>query len=127
MQDDNPIKEATYRVLKTVASPLHFFALAILCLTSIVIALSVRSILPADITQQIIFAAFILLIVLLLMVAVLVIFWPKKLIFDREAHLVTMREHLGDSELPAQYYSGSLPNVKAPKLLAHDGKKGEKR
>lgn len=114
-------KESAYRVIKTVASPLRFFAVAAIVLGAIIIVLAWKSSLPPDVTVTIITVAFFVLLVLIILVAILVIFWPKKLVFDQEAHLTVLREKLGDNELPITYEQGALPNVAATKIIAHEG------
>lgn len=115
------LKEGAYKVVKTVASPLRFFAVASIVLGAVIIALAWKSALPADITIWIIGIAFVVLMALIVLVAVLVVFWPKKLVFDQEAHLTVMRERLGDSELPSPYSAGMLPNISAPEILDNKG------
>ena len=111
------LKEGAYRVVKTVASPLRFFAVASIVLGAVIIALAWKSVLPADITVWVIGIAFIVLLALIILVAILVVFAPKKLVFDQEAHLTVLRERLGDSELPSSYSAGMLPNISAPDVL----------
>lgn len=117
----NNIRESAYRVIKTVASPLRFFAVAAIVLGLIIIVLAWKSSLPPEVTVNIITVAFIVLLVLIMLVAVLVVFWPKKLVFDQEAHLTVLREKLGDNELPILYEPGALPNVSAPQSITHEG------
>ena len=80
-------REGIYKVVRTVASPLRFFAAAVAALTVIIVTLSVRSTLPAEVTKTLIIIAFAALILLVGIVTFLVIFFPKKLVFDQEAHL----------------------------------------
>ena len=94
----NNISAGMYRVLKFVATPLRFFALAITLLTSIIIVLAWKSALPADLTSDLIRIAFLVLISIIGLVTILVIFFPKKLVFDQEAHLTVLREQLGDND-----------------------------
>ncbi len=115
-------KESLHQVLKTVASPLRFFAVAALALTAIIVVLSWKSILPAELTATLIIIAFGALILLILCVTLLVIFFPKKLVFDQEAHLTVLREKLGDSELPHLYIPGQLVSTEPPPSLPN--KKG---
>ena len=110
-------REGVQRVVKTVASPLRFFAVAAVALAGIIIALGMRSTLPGDLTARLITIAFGALIVLILVVSILVVFFPKKLVFDQEAHLTVLRERLGDSELGAAYLPGTLPSVEPQGLL----------
>lgn len=102
-------QEGLHQVVKTVASPLRFFAVAAVALTLIVVVLAWKSSLPANVTQNLISIAFGSLIFLIFVVAYLVIFHPKKLVFDQEAHLIVLRERLGDNELTEDYYAGQLP------------------
>lgn len=114
-------KESLYQVLKTVASPLRFFAVAAVALTTIIVVLAWKSILPPELTATLITVAFGALILLILCVTFLVIFYPKKLVFDQEAHLTVLREKLGDSELSIGYFSGQLPSTEPPPALPHKG------
>ena len=118
-------KEGLYKVIKTVASPLRFFAVVVGLMVFLIFGLAWKSTLPADITAKMIFCAFVVLIVLLVIVTILVICFPKKLTFDQEAHLTMLREKLGDSELPSTYFPGALPNVEANavKVISQGDKK----
>ena len=116
----NNVKENAYRIIKFVASPLRFFAVSIVALGLIIIGLAWKSSLPSDTTEELIVVAFIVLLFLIFCVLFLVIFFPKKLVFDQEAHLAVMREQLGDSELPRLYDSGSLPKVSAGNPLPRE-------
>lgn len=102
-------REGIYRIVKTVASPLRFFAIAAVALTAVIVALAWKSILPPTTTERLIVVAFAALIVLIGVVTYLVIFHPKKLVFDQEAHLTVLRERLGDNELGTTYITGMLP------------------
>lgn len=102
-------REAVRSVLKTVAAPLQFFAVAILALTGVVIALVWKSALPHELTVQLTVAALVMVFALIFLVTVLVIFFPRKLVFDKEAHLIVMRERLGDNEVSEPYLGGMLP------------------
>lgn len=115
------IRESAYRVIKTVASPLRFFAVSAIVLGAIIIVLALKSSLPPEVTVTIITVAFAVLLALIFVVAILVIFWPKKLVFDQEAHLTVLREKLGDNELPISYEPGVLPNVSATHVITHEG------
>ncbi|MFB4202296.1 hypothetical protein ACEZHJ_00695 [Arhodomonas sp. KWT2] len=115
------VRESAYRVIKTVASPLRFFAVAAISLALIIIVLAWKSSLPPEVTVSIITAAFIVLLILIVLVAILVVFWPKKLVFDQEAHLTVLREKLGDNELPVLYEPGALPNVSASNAIDQQG------
>ncbi len=114
------IREGAYRVIKTVASPLRFFAVAAIVLGAIIVVLAWKSALPPDVTVILITIALVVLLVLLVLVAILVIFFPKKLVFDQEAHLTVLREQLGDSELPSSYLPGALQNVPATSALTDE-------
>ncbi len=111
----NNIKESAYKIIKTVASPLRFFAVMAVILCIIIVALSWKSSLTQETTEEIIKIAFYMLMGLILLVTILVIFFPKKLVFDQEAHLTVLRENLGDSELISSYEPGRLTNVSAIK------------
>jgi len=110
-------REGFYKIVKTVASPLRFFAVVAVSLTVLIIALAWKSSLPAEVTSTLIIVAFGTLIILIGVVGFLVIFYPKKLVFDQEAHLTVLREHLGDSELRVLYFPGQLPNVEPPNQI----------
>jgi len=116
------VKEAVYKLVKLVASPLRFFAVALLLLAGIIIFLAWKSTLPAEVTANLIYLAFAVFILLLLLVCILVIAFPKKLTFDQEAHLTVLRERLGDHELSVTYFSGTIPVVE-PKVALDDAKK----
>ena len=113
-------REGAYRVIKTVASPLRFFAVAAIVLGAIIIVLAWKSALPPDVTVNIITVAFVVLLILIILVGILVVFFPKKLVFDQEAHLTVLREKLGDNELPMPYEPGVLPNVSATDCISHE-------
>jgi len=117
-------KESIYRIVKTVASPLRFFAVAAISLTAIVLVLAWKSALPPEVTERLIVIAFAALLLLIGIVTLLVIFWPKKLVFDQEAHLTVLRERLGDSELGITYVSGALPAVETPRQLPRESESG---
>ena len=111
------IREGIYRVVKSVASPLHFFAAAVIIMGGIIVVLAWKSTLPPQLTVQLITSAFFVLLALILLVTILVIFFPKKLIFDQEAHLTMLREQLGDNEIPL---AGVPPNVRAPNVITNE-------
>ena len=113
------ITKIAYKVIKTVSSPLHFFAVAVIALCAIIVVLAWKSSLPPDVTVIIITVAFIVLLILIILVFILVVFYPKKLVFDQEAHLTVLRENLGDNELPMSYESGALPNMAATEVITH--------
>lgn len=110
-------KVSLHQVVKTVASPLRFFAVAAVALTAIVLVLAWKSLLPAETTATLIVIAFGALIFLIAVVTFLVIFFPKKLVFDQEAHLSVLRERLGDHELKDTYFLGQLPNTQPSAVL----------
>jgi len=116
----NNVKENAYRIIKSVASPLRFFAISIIVLGLIIVGLAWKSTLPPNTTETLILVAFAVLIILIFSVFFLVMFSPKKLVFDQEAHLAVMRERLGDSELQRLYDAGSLPKVSAGKALPRE-------
>jgi hypothetical protein len=105
------LKEGVYTVVKTVATPLRFFAVALVVLGAVVITLAWKSTLPAELTTRVIYVCLGAMIILVVIVMILVIWYPKKLTFDQEAHLTVLRERLGDSELPMMYFAGTLPPV----------------
>ena len=110
------VREGLYRVVKNVATPLHFFAIVAIILGAIICSLSFSN-LPPDLTTSLIKNTFIVLIILIAVVGFLIIFFPKKLIFDKEAHLTVLREKLGDSEFPVPYEAGDHPPISASKFL----------
>lgn len=118
------IREAAHRTIRSVASPLRFFALAVGVLGAIIVVLAWKSALPPDVTVHIIYVASATLLFLIILVAVLIMFYPKKLVLDQEAHLAVMRERLGDSELPMSYEARDLPRVAAPRAIS-GGEKNE--
>ena len=113
----NDIREAAHRTIRSVASPLRFFALAVGVLGAIIVVLAWKSSLPPDVTVNIIYVASAMLLILIILVAILIMFFPKKLVFDQEAHLAVLREGLGDSELPMSYEPRDLPKVAAPRTI----------
>ena len=78
-----------------------------------------NSSLPSEVTVWIISTSFRMLVGIISLVTVLVIFFPKKLTFDKEAHLTVMRENLGDNELP-MYMPGTMPNITAPPRITQE-------
>lgn len=117
-------REGWYKLVKTVASPLRFFAVAAVALTALIIALAWKSTLPSEVTSTLIIIAFAALILLIVIVTFLVVFYPKKLVFDQEAHLTVLRERLGDSELKVLYLPGELPSMEPPvQITDASGKK----
>ena len=113
----NDIREAAHRTIKSVASPLRFFALAVGVLGTIIVVLAWKSALPPDVTVNIIYVTSAMLLILIVVVAVLIVFFPKRLVFDQEAHLAVLRERLGDKELPTSYEPRELPKVAAPRNI----------
>ena len=114
----NNIREGiTARAIKYVASPLRFFALALVLLAAIIVVLAWKSALPPDLAGKLIQTAFYGLLGIIGLVTILVLFFSKKLVFDQEAHLTVLREHLGDNELPSPYVTGTLPNVPATHVI----------
>ena len=113
-------RESAFRVLKTVASPLRFFAVAAIVLGAIIVVLAWKSTLPPEVTVNIITIAFIVLMALIILVAILVVFFSYYFVFDQEAHLTVLRENLGDNELPSSYEPGALPNVTATHAITHE-------
>ena len=111
------VRENASRIVKSVASPLRFFAVIATILGLIIIGLAWKSSLPPDVTELIIVVSFGALFFIIIVVFFLIMFFPKKLVFDQEAHLAVLREQLGDSELQKPYIAGSLPNVSAMTLL----------
>ena len=111
----NDIRETAHRAIKSVASPLRFFALAVVVLGAIIGVLAWKSALPPDVTVNIIYVTLATLLVLIVLVAILIMFFPKKLVFDQDAHLAVLREGLGDNELPTSYEPTELPKVAAPR------------
>lgn len=110
---NNSLEGTTAQALKYIASPLRFFALAIVLLAAIIVVLAWKSTLPPDLTSNLIITAFVGFFGIILLVIFLVLLAPKKLVFDQEAHLTMLREHLGDNEFSNSYITGSLPNVRA--------------
>lgn len=117
------IREAVYKVIRLVATPLRFFAVALLLLAAMIVMLAWKSALPAEMTVNLIYMSLGMFMLLLLVVCVLVIFFPKKLTFDQEAHLTVLREKLGDNEFTMSYFSGTLPAVE-PQAHLMDQKGG---
>ena len=113
----NDIREAAHRTIRSVASPLRFFALAVGVLGAIIVVLAWKSSLPPNVTVNIIYVASAMLLTLIILVVILIMFFPKKLVFDQEAHLAVLRERLGDSELPMSYEPRELPKVAAPRTI----------
>ena len=103
--------QIAHRIIKTVASPLRFFAAVAVLLVAVILILPMQSTLPVSTTNTIIVASFVVLILLIFLVTYLVVFHPRKLTFDQEAHLAVMRERLGDNETDMIYVSGEVSNV----------------
>ena len=106
----NKFVEGMQSIVRMVATPLRFFAVVIVALLTSVIMLAWQSTLPPDMTFHLIIFILIMLATVIILIMVLIVFFPRKLVFDQEAHLMVMREQLGDNEfLPVQF----LPNKKA--------------
>ena len=113
-------RKTASRLIRGVASPLRFFALALVVLGSIVIGLAWKSALPPEATSRLIYITLIVLVLLLILVVVLIVFFPKKLVFDQDAHLAVLREGLGDDELPTSYEPGTSRNMPAPSRVTDE-------
>ena len=111
----NDTLESANKFLKIVGSPLRFFALVVGALVVLIIGLAWKSTLPPEVTVNIIYITFGMLLILIILVVALLIVYPKRLVFDQEAHLTVLREGLGDSELPTSYEPTALPKVAAPR------------
>ena len=114
---EDGLKEGVFRIVRFVASPLRFFALAIVALLAAVIGLAWKSTLPSEVTATLIYMLLGAVGVLVAMVTYLIICHPRKLVFDQEAHLTYLRERLGDSTLLEAYIPGSLPGQEPPKQV----------
>ena len=108
------MRKIAHHVLKTVATPLHFFTVVAALLAAIILFLPMQSLLPNAMTITIICISFGLFLILVVLVASLVIFYPRKLTFDQEAHLTVMREQLGDNETSMPYVLGQLSKGSLP-------------
>ncbi len=115
---ENELKEGVFRVIRFVASPLRFFAVAIAALLAAACALAWKSTLPPATTGALIYYILIAVGLLLALVTYLIVFHPRKLVFDQEAHLTYLRERLGDNTLDATYVPGSLPAQMPPKQIS---------
>ena len=111
----NDALESANKFLKIVGSPLRFFALVVGALVVLIIGLAWKSTLPPEVTVKIIDRTFWTLLILIGVVAILIVFFPKKLVFDQDAHLAVLREGLSDNELPTSYEPTELPKVAAPR------------
>ena len=114
---EDGLKEGVFRVVRFVASPLRFFALAIVTLLAAVIGLAWKSTLPPDVTAILIYMLLGAVGALVIMVTYLIICHPRKLVFDQEAHLTYLRERLGDSTLLETYIPGTFPGEEPPKQV----------
>lgn len=114
---EDGLKESVFRVVRFVASPLRFFAVAIAILLATTIGLAWKSALPPEITSTLIYALLVAVGVLILLVTFLIIWHPRKLVFDQEAHLTYLRERLGDSVLDTSYIAGTVKSEEPPKLI----------
>ena len=114
---ESDIREGLFRVVRFVASPLRFFAIAIIILVALVFGLAWKSCLPPNTTALLIYIILGAVGLLICIVSFLIIVYPKKLVFDQEAHLTVLREKLGDNKSSKSYYSGELPSINPTKLL----------
>ena len=111
------MKNSIYKVVKSVAAPLHYFSVVIIAITLAIVFIAWKSTLPSEDTMRIIYLCLIIGAVSILMVFFLVIKYPKKLTFDRESHITMMREKLGDSELGEYYSPIDTKQVEPPRKL----------
>ena len=114
---ENGLKEGVFRVIRFVASPLRFFAVAIAALLVAACVLAWKSTLPAEVTARLIYCLLGAVGILLALVTYLIMAHPRKLVFDQEAHLTYLREKLGDNTFGDTYISGSLPAQEPPKQI----------
>lgn len=119
---EETLKESVFHVVRFVASPLRFFAVAITVLLATIIGLAWKSMLPPETTAILIYILLFAVIILLLLVTFLIIWHPAKLVFDQEAHLTYLRERLGDSTLDTSYMPGTIQGEVPPKQI----EKGDK-
>lgn len=115
---DEQLREGVFRVIRFVASPLRFFAVAIAALLAACCILAWKSTLPATTTAGVIYFLLAAVGALLILVTYLIVAHPKKLVFDQEAHLTYLRERLGDNTFTETYTAGSIPAQQPPKQLA---------
>ena len=118
MLDDINIKDTASKVFKTSDSPLKFFMILILVLAGVCYALITNSKLPAELNAKLTIYVLAFMLIIVILVSVLLIFFPKKLTFDKETHLTAMREKLGDSELPYTYDDTDVNiNINPPEVI----------
>ena len=120
--DMHNLRESAYRVVRNVAAPLHFFAVVAIVLGAIIVSFTLSD-LPPEIRLLLIERTYFVLIFVVIVVGILIVFFPKKLVFDKEAHLAVMREKLGDSEFPIPYEAGTHPLVNESKIQIEGRKK----
>jgi hypothetical protein len=111
------MREGIFRVVHFVASPLRFFAVAISVLLLAVIGLAWKSTLPPETTAMLVYILLLAVGCLILLVTFLIIWHPRKLVFDQEAHLTYLRERLGDSAIDTSYIPGTIPGEEPPKQI----------
>jgi len=115
MSDDLKMKETFLKVLKLSDSPLKFFMVLEFVLGGIGYALITQSKLPPNINVILTLVDFGIILLIAVGISILLIFFPKKLTFDKEAHLTMLREKLSDSELSYDYDGTSnIKHSKAP-------------
>lgn len=128
MSDNINIKEGLFKVFKTSDSPLKFFMILVVVFGGLAYALITNSSLPSELTVTLTLVILGLILLIGIGITILLIFHPKKLTFDKEAHITVMREHLGDSELPLKYYESAKeePSEAPLSLKSKITKEGEK-
>lgn len=114
---EEKITEGASRIIRSMASPLRFFAVVIGVLLAAIIGLAWKSALPPSVTAVLIYFLLGAVGALILLVAFLIIWHPRKLVFDQEAHLTYLREQLGDSLLETTYSPGAEISQEPPKQL----------
>lgn len=108
------LNEGIFRVIRFVASPLRFFAVAISVLLASIFGLAWKSTLPPETTALLIYILLFVVGFLILLVSFLIIWHPRKLVFDQEAHLTYLRERLGDNMLETPYIPGTIQGEEPP-------------
>ena len=81
------ITEGVESVVKTVATPLRYFAVVMIALVLLIIMLAWKSALPSEMTMTLIKYVLTLLVLQVAVVPLLIVLCPKRLVFDQEAHL----------------------------------------
>ena len=115
----NDVRGIAYKTIKNVASPLKFFTAVVISLAVIiVVGLTWESGLPPDVTANIIYMTFGMFLIVIVVVTLLIVFFPKKLVFDQETHLAVLREGLRDNELPTPYGPRELSKIDATREIA---------